>query len=232
MNATDIKAALIRRHSAREGEWVCVEEAFSGWTSRSGGIDLLAIGAWQTAKAKGLPGCGLKARPRYGNLEPRTVDTSYPMVAYEVKVSRADFRRDLYGPGTKAKPAPIKAWPYKQADALAQSHYFMFAVPKGLLKDDEIELRMPPQQGRGLWLPPEAGLIEVSESGRCFVRVDAPRRECPPPLPRAMIAELLRHGLDPASVRRLRSDNKYLRGEVDRLKSRLDEVGRKLEMAA
>lgn len=224
MKAADVKAALTRRHSAREGEWVCVEEAFCGWTSLSGGIDLLAIGAWQTAKAKGLPGCGRIARREVES--DLATDTSYPMVAYEVKVTRADFRRDLYGPGTKAKPAPNKVWPYKQRDALAQSHYFMFAVPEGLLKDHEIEQRHPPFEENGLWLPPEVGLVEVTAEGDCVVRVDAPRRKSPPPLPRSMIAELLRHGLDPAPVRRLRTENKHLRREVDRLKSRLDQAGR------
>lgn len=144
MKAREVKDALIRRHSARSGEWVCIEEAFSGWTSMSGGIDLLAMGAWQTAKAKGLPGSGYK-------------DARYPMVAYEVKVSRSDMRRDLFGPGTKDRPRPQMVWPYKQSDALAQTHFFMFAVPVGLMKDEEIELRMPPQQGPGSVASPGGG---------------------------------------------------------------------------
>lgn len=212
MDARGIKDALIRRHSARSGEWVCIEEAFSGWTSMSGGIDLFAIGAWQTAKAKGLPGSGYK-------------DACYPMVAYEVKVSRSDFRRDIYGPGTKEKPRPILAWPAKQRDALAQSHYFMFATPAGLLTDEEIERREPWEEGRKgrpLWLPPETGLIEVGEDGRCRVRVDAPKRECPPPLPRAQIAELIRHAVDPAKARDLRDQNKRLLAEVSSLREQRD----------
>lgn len=193
----------------------------------SGGIDLLAMGAWQSAKAKGLPSSGRKAR------NDQTIDTSYPMVAYEVKVSRSDFRRDLYGPGTKEKPRPYLAWPAKQTDALAQSHYFMFAVPKGLLKDEEIAMRSPGDQlsltggrGRSLWLPPEAGLIEVTESGRCEVRVDAPLRECPPPLPRSQIAELIRHAVDPAKSRYLISRNARLEREVMDLKKTVRQLDR------
>ena len=197
MNAAEVKAALTRRHSARDGEWVCIEEAFSGFTSISGGIDLLAIGAWQTAKVQGLPNSGKRDRESV----PPAWDATYPIVAYEVKVSRADMRRELYGyrPGPNAKWTTRSAppWPDKQDDALRQSHYFVFAVPKGLLKDEEVERREPPEDGKGLWLPPEAGLVEVTEGGRCLVRVKAPRRECPPPLPRAQIAELVRHALKP-----------------------------------
>jgi len=196
MNSKEVKNALVKRHSLREGEWVCVAEAFSGYTSRSGGIDLLAIGAWLSAKAPGLVGSGTKDRKH----RPPKWDATYPMVAYEVKVSRSDFRRELIGyqpgPDTKWRTKAVPAWPGKQRDALRQSHFFMFAVPAGLLKDEEID-REASSDGRGLWIPPEAGLVEVGTDGRCRVRRKAPRRDCPPPLPRGQIAELIRHALKP-----------------------------------
>jgi hypothetical protein len=206
MTAADVKEALRIRHgiSSGSGEWVCIEEAFSGWTTAGGGIDLLAIGAWRTAKAAGLPGAGRDGAQN-------------PVVAYEVKVSRADFKRELYG--VKPKPKLIKpmngesfepyewvdhrrerpGWPFKAAWALECSHYFMFAVPEGLLKDEEIVLRKQPHGG-GLWLPPEAGLVEVTRRG-CRVRIPAEKRAEPPALTRHQTAELIRHAAMPASQR-------------------------------
>src|ERR1041384_3669339 len=54
--AAEVKAALRRRHPEGGGMWVCIDEAFSGIANGCGGIDLLAVGAWRSAKAPGLPG--------------------------------------------------------------------------------------------------------------------------------------------------------------------------------
>lgn len=56
-------------------------------------------------------------------------------VAYEVKISRADFARELRNPN-------------KRRAAMRYSNYFYFATPVGLLKPEEI--------------PHECGLVEIS----------------------------------------------------------------------
>lgn len=60
-----------------------------------------------------------------GNGGPR-----YGRVGYEVKVSRSDYRRELLAPA-------------KRAGAVAFCHEFYFAVPKGLLKPEELAFEEP-----------------------------------------------------------------------------------------
>lgn len=105
MNAADVKERLRARHPAIDAfggpyTWTCIEE----WMN----IDLLAVSAWASCRPY----------PRYAR------------VGYEVKVSRADYRREL-------------ARPDKRAAAVRFCHEFYFAVPHGLLKPDEIQ-----------WVPP------------------------------------------------------------------------------
>jgi hypothetical protein len=105
VTAAEVKDALRRRHPARDsygfvGAWTCLEE----WMN----IDLLAVSAWSS----------VKPYPRYAR------------VGYEVKVSRADYRRELAKPG-------------KRAAAVAFCHEFYFAIPRGLLKPDEIAWTPP-----------------------------------------------------------------------------------------
>lgn len=223
MKAADIKRALAKRHGSHlgRGEWVCVEEAFSGFATMGGGIDLYAIGVWKTAKAAGLPQAGRL----YHNGTEVVWDATNPLVAYEVKVSRADMRRELYGyqPGPTAswKTKAVPPWPLKAGGALERSHYFMFAVPKGLLNPEEIARREKPADGRGLWVPPEVGLLEV-EGEECEVIHDAPRRDCPPPLSRREYAELLRHAVDPNPERSARAELERVVAQRDRLLRELE----------
>lgn len=170
MSAAEVKGAIRRRHAG--AAWVCVEEAFSGYATLGGGIDVLAMGAWRSAKVAGLRACGRRG----------AVDTRNPIVAYEVKVSRSDFRRELYGyaSGVRARSsAYVPPWPGKAQGALERSHYFVFATPRGLLHDDEIQRREPwktlPRRG-ALYLPADVGLIEVDGRG-CHVRAHATPRE-------------------------------------------------------
>ncbi len=207
MKAEQVKAALRARHGCNgpSGEWVCIEEAFSGWATAGGGIDVFAVGAWKTASAPGLKGAGKWCNVRVNDRLEVTDDARWPLVAYEVKVSRADYRREVngYRSGPTAKAFKyVPPWPGKAQWALERSHYFMFATPKGLLTDDEIATRERPE--KGLWLPPEAGLIEVDGRG-CTVRVPAPRRDSRQ-LTRPEIAELVRHAVDPNQLRTLRQD--------------------------
>lgn len=217
MKAPEVKEALRRRHDIEA--WVCIDEAFCGWATSGGGVDLLAIGVWRSAHVGGLPGAGRD-------------DARNPIVAYEVKVSRSDFRRELYGykPGPNVKWAtrPVPPWPLKAHWALERSHYFMFAVPKGLLKDEEIARRERPEDGKGLWLPPEVGLVEVDGQG-CHVRVDAPRRPAPPAMDRHEVGELLRHVSAPNKARKALADAATSRHDLQRQLERNSEQETRIE---
>lgn len=134
VTSAQVTEALRRRHKPRFNgsapSWVFLEEVRLGPGFAPGSlqqIDAWAIHTWPSARE---------------------------MVAYEVKVSRSDFQREL------AKPVKRKA-------ALFYSNRFYFAVPKDLIRLDE--------------LPPECGLIEVLEDGRTKVTVEAPWRDCHPP---------------------------------------------------
>lgn len=80
----------------------------------------------------------------------------FKKVAYEVKVSRHDFFREL-------------DHPEKRQAALSVSNQFYFAVPSGLVSLTEV--------------PKEAGLIYLSDLsvGECKVIKEAPRRDGPAP---------------------------------------------------
>ena len=235
MTAEEVKDALRKRHGCEtgKGEWVCIEEAFSGWSSFGGGIDLLAIGAWRSAKAPGLSNCG----------KVRQFDTRNPLVAYEVKVSRADMRRELYGytpgPKTKWRTRAVLPWPGKAYFAIDRTNYFMFAVPAGMLSDEEIKRRVPTDAKRNnLFVPKGVGLVEVTGAG-CRVRVPAAPKNARP-LNSAEIGELIRHAVDPNQLRkarelcsiqtrdieRLMNTVSSLRDENDELRARLESVSR------
>ena len=85
-------------------------------------------------------------------------------IVLEVKVSRSDFFMELRNP-------------HKREKALLFSNLFYFAAPAGLIQPDEV--------------PPEAGLMEVTEAGRVKTTVKAPWRPTPEPTWR-FVAALLR----------------------------------------
>lgn len=132
----DIKAALRKLHTPRYNgpgtgrDWVLFDELRTGTNNREPehfqSIDMWAMYTW----------------------------TPRVMIAYEVKVSRADFRRE------------VKA-PTKRKLALFYSNRYYFATPQGLIDPGE--------------LPPECGLIELMPNGRMKVNTEAPWRECHPP---------------------------------------------------
>ena len=66
-------------------------------------IDLLAVSAWT---------------------KPKPARARFERIGYEVKISRADYRRELLRPG-------------KRALAVGLCHEFYFATPLGLLSDEE-----------------------------------------------------------------------------------------------
>lgn len=90
-------------------------------------------------------------------------------IAYEVKVSRSDFLREI-------------KQPTKRRYALLYSNKFYFAAPKGLIQASEI--------------PPECGLVEFGRDGDPYYRVAAPERDCMPPpwLFMAAVARAIRNG--------------------------------------
>lgn len=113
MTTPEVLDALRRLHGATisygngvysPGPWTTVCE----WHN----IDLLAFSAWRNPKGTtgGIP---------------------YPIVGYEVKVSRGDYRRELRSP-------------YKRAGAVSFCTSFYFAVPDGLLKPEEIAWKPEP----------------------------------------------------------------------------------------
>jgi len=92
-------------------------------------------------------------------------------VAYEIKVSRSDFKREIERPE-------------KRQAALLLSNRYYFAAPSGLISRTE--------------LPEECGLVEVLEDGRRIFVVQAPYREIDPP-PISLLASIARRGANAES---------------------------------
>lgn len=80
--------------------------------------------------------------------------TGFAKVAYEVKLSRADFTKELKEPE-------------KRRLAMLYSNHFSFVAPKGLIKPDE--------------LPAGCGLIEIDEEGCAHEVIKSVWRDCAPP---------------------------------------------------
>lgn len=110
MTAEDVKDAIRRRHPATQfmggrkvpGQWTVIPELNN--------IDLVAFSA-------------------VGSPQP-SIGVRYPRIGYEVKVSRADLRRELLKPS-------------KRAYAVSWCHAFYIATPKGLLSREELAFEEP-----------------------------------------------------------------------------------------
>jgi hypothetical protein len=126
VTTNDIVTALALRYAS--DRWLfCEEVRLPGDTTQKQRIDAMAVSYWPSA--------------------------NHPRHAFEIKISRADFRREM-------------ADPSKRAFAVASSNYFWFAVADGVADKCEV--------------PPEAGLL-IFRRGK-LVRVKlAPRREPGPP---------------------------------------------------
>jgi hypothetical protein len=85
-------------------------------------------------------------------------------ICYEVKISKSDFFHEI-------------SKPLKRRDGLRFSNLYAFVTPAGLLDPAVI--------------PPEAGLIEVSEDYSLKTIIKSPWRDIPP-LPRNFMAVILR----------------------------------------
>jgi len=94
----------------------------------------------------------------------------YARVGYEVKVSRSDYRSELREPN-------------KRAFAVGACHEFYFAVPSGLLRDDELPGADQPQlrADADLYVPDDVGLVVVNGRG-CQVVKSAPLTSDPAPI--------------------------------------------------
>lgn len=126
MESYQVAAALQRhRHpDTYRKEWIFLRELCTG-TGGGGGqnyIDAFAMNCWPS--------------------------TGYVRTAYEIKVSRGDFLREIKNPT-------------KRLLAMNYSHYFFFAAPEGLLRADE--------------MPEDCGLVEVSSTGVRVARRAAKR---------------------------------------------------------
>lgn len=89
--------------------------------------------------------------------------------AYEIKVSRSDFRRDLVDP-------------LKQRGARLISDQFFYVAPRGLIRRDEV--------------PDWTGLLEPSEYGYLHQVVQAPIRSKDSPSWPLVVSLLRRHRVD------------------------------------
>ena len=132
----DILRAIRAFHAnaRRPGEWAIVEElrfgtGFSGRYSDSR-IDALAIACWPSH------------------------DPYHERIAYEVKVSRTDFKREIANPD-------------KRVPAKRLANRFVFATPAGLIRDGE--------------LPDDCGLLEVDPDGTPRLVVKGPYWETKDP---------------------------------------------------
>lgn len=122
---------------------------------------------------------GMGRTPRNGDqrIDAWAMDTwpsgKFHKLAFEVKVTRSDFRREIF------KPA-------KRLAAMDVSNQFYFVVPEDLVKPGEV--------------PEDCGLLWVDPRGKIQEQKAAPRRSCGP-LPEGFVAMVLRRAAGEKSVR-------------------------------
>lgn len=140
MKAADVFRALKQHHSNGNGHyWAFFGELRNGtgWFSDRQ-MDAWAMSLWPS--------------------------THFEKIAYEIKVDRRDWKREL-------------ANPRKRQSALSLSNKFYFVTPAHLVDPEEV--------------PVEAGLLEVTSNLQVVEKVKAPWRPCDQ-LPIGFIAALLR----------------------------------------
>lgn len=150
-----IHEALKKRYCPPE--WIYTKEfsMLTGWESSTGlgrFVDGVAFNMW----------------PSKGHI----------VIAFEIKVSRGDFRNELKDPS-------------KREFAVRTADEFYFVVPKGMVEPEEI--------------PHECGLMEVAEDGEVRVRARTPKphwsfvKKYPNEMPRGLAAAILRR-MNPESI--------------------------------
>lgn len=115
--------------------------------------------------------------------------------AYEIKISRADFRRDNH---------------MKQRQARLFSDRFYYVAPAGLLKPEE--------------LPDWAGLVEFAD-GKLTQRVIAPHRCKEAPTWQLVVSLIRNSGEIRRDTDALRKELSYLRSKVREVKQKLVSAG-------
>lgn len=124
-------------------------------------------------------------------------------IAYEIKCSRTDFRREI-------------ARPEKRASALERSHQFYFACPEALLAPQE--------------MPPECGLLWVMNDGTTRIMRRAPLR-VPRAFTHEEFIYLARLPLFRSGVIDLKRTVAGLERERDYLRDRLDKTDVQMKRA-
>lgn len=142
MRSDDVLEALMTTHAVGGHQWALLPELRLSTGYMAGSeqrIDLVAVNSWPS-----------KARFLGQRLPAKKIG----VIAYEAKVSREDFAREV-------------ANPEKRAVARLFSDVFLFATPAGLVGPDEV--------------PSDCGLVEVDQQGR--VRLVRPAPLSPKAMP-------------------------------------------------
>lgn len=121
----------------------------------------------------------------------------FQAIAYEIKISRADFRRDTHE---------------KQRQARLFSDRFYYVAPKGLIKPEE--------------LPDWAGLIEF-DGGVLSRRVDAPHRDKDAPTWQLVVSLIRNSGMIRRDTDLIRIENARMKRVLRDVKERLEAKGQK-----
>ncbi|MCF1452256.1 MmcB family DNA repair protein [Agrobacterium vitis] len=120
----------------------------------------------------------------------------YLATAYEIKISRADFKRDTHG---------------KQREARLFSDRFYYVTPAGLLKPEEI--------------PDWAGLIEITE-GKQKTIVQAPLRDKDAPSWELIVSLLRNSGRIRRDADLVKKERDILRAKVKRASEQIRAAGK------
>lgn len=121
----------------------------------------------------------------------------FQAVAYEIKISRSDFRRDNHA---------------KQRQARLFSDRFYYVAPKGLIKTEE--------------LPDWAGLMEFSE-GALSTRVPAPHRDKDAPTWQLVVSLIRNSGEIRRDTDGLRKENAFMKRRMAEAARLIEAKGRK-----
>jgi hypothetical protein len=143
-----IELLRINRHPAVKGEWATFAEVRNGtgWESSARYMDLFALNCWPSKKFRSC--------------------------AYEVKIDRSDFMREILDPSKRA-----------MAEKVAMECWF--ATPAGLVTKDEV--------------PESWGLVTVDKEGN-LKTMKMPTQRTPDQWPVGFVASLLRKAADPEST--------------------------------
>ena len=159
-------------------------------------VEALAVAAGNCIWCKELAFAGGSRRCDFWKLEPQQ-SKGYRATAYEVKISRADFKRDSHK---------------KQREARLFSDKFYYVTPPALLKPDEV--------------PDWAGLIEYDGAALRKI-VDAPLRDKDMPSWELMVAVIRYNGEIRRDVGQQEQVIKGLRWRIEQAKLKIAQLGMK-----